>query len=46
MRGLQVGELSFNPQQKKDQGKNRAQKVLPKMPQAHAAQRIEISFDF
>ena len=46
MRGLQVGELSFNPQQEKDQGKAGNEKILPQMPEAYAAQRIEIVFDW
>jgi hypothetical protein len=44
MRGLQVSELSFHPQQEEDQGKDRAQKILPQMPEAYVAQRIEVVF--
>ena len=44
MRGLQVGELSLHPQQEKDQGKAGNEKILPQMPEAYAAQRVEVGF--
>jgi hypothetical protein len=38
VRGLQIRELPFNPQQEKDQRKDRSQEILQKMSQAHNAQ--------
>lgn len=46
MRGMQVGELSLHPQQEKNQGEIAAEKILPKMPEAHSPQRIEIVFSW
>jgi hypothetical protein len=40
---LQICELSFHPQQKEDQRKDRSQEILQEMPQTHAAQGIEIA---
>ena len=41
MRSVQKDQLSNQSQQEKDQGKALSQKVLSKMPEAHAAQRDE-----
>jgi hypothetical protein len=41
---MQIGELSLNPQQEKAKREIGAEKILPKMPEAHSPQGVEIDF--